>query len=226
MQRKYLILCLALAGLLVASLAIDLPVSRWLALGSKNDAHPQTPGEVKKLLALSETFSHGTGVVLILLTIYVVIPEHRRYLLRLTCSSFGAGLAANLVKLFVLRTRPARLGLIDFTGDATDTFAGFAFVNSQSATQSFPSAHTATAVGLAIGLSFVYPRGKWLFSLFAILAGLQRIQFLHHYPSDVLAGALLGTIVAGLINSDTRVGRSLLLWEERSVCGFDRVPIQ
>ena len=53
----------------------------------------------------------------------------------------------------------------------------------------FPSAHAATAVGLAIALGVLYPRGRWLFIAFAFLAGLQRIEAQAHFASDVLAGA-------------------------------------
>ncbi len=213
MNRNFRLMCLFLAAGFVLSLAIDLPVSTWIARGAARQDHARTPGELRKLLSLSEVFSHGTGVVLILLTIYVVVPGDRRFLLRLTCSAFGGGLAADIVKLFVQRTRPAKLGLLEHTGTVGDTFGGFAFLNWESATQSFPSAHTATAVGLAVGLSHIYPRGKWLFATFALLAALQRIQFLHHYPSDVLGGALVGMLMAGWINSGRGTGRLLQRWE-------------
>ena len=62
--------------------------------------------------------------------------------------------------------------------------------------QSFPSAHTATAVGLAIGLSWMYPRGRWLFAVFAALVACQRMQSCAHYLSDTLFGATVGFLVA------------------------------
>jgi membrane-associated phospholipid phosphatase len=64
------------------------------------------------------------------------------------------------------------------------------------AVQSFPSSHAATAAGLAVALAALYPRGRWLYLTFAMLAGLQRIEAQAHFASDVLAGAALGCIVA------------------------------
>ena len=39
-------------------------------------------------------------------------------------------------------------------------------------------------------------RGRWLFLLFAVLAGCQRVQVGKRFLSDVLAGAALGSMVA------------------------------
>ena len=59
---------------------------------------------------------------------------------------------------------------------------------------SFPSGHTATAVGLAISLD-ADPRGRWLFAVFAALASLQRMTAGAHYLSDSLFGAALACLV-------------------------------
>jgi undecaprenyl-diphosphatase len=69
------------------------------------------------------------------------------------------------------------------------------------ALQSFPSAHAATAVGLAIGLSALHPRGRWLFAAFALLAVVQRIEAQAHFSSDVLAGAAVGCAAAAAVSS-------------------------
>jgi len=59
---------------------------------------------------------------------------------------------------------------------------------------SFPSGHTTAAFALSVGLILVYP--KWYIIipaiLWAILAAYSRMSLGVHYPSDVLAGALLG----------------------------------
>ena len=73
--------------------------------------------------------------------------------------------------------------------------------------QSFPSGHTATAVGLAIGLTYVFPRGKYLFAVLAVMASLQRIVSNAHWTSDVLSGAAVGLIVSGLLMQNFGLGR-------------------
>ncbi len=65
-----------------------------------------------------------------------------------------------------------------------------------SASQSFTSAHTATAVGLALGLGWLFPRGRWLFVGFAVLVAMQRIVGPYHFVSDTLWGAAIGCLVA------------------------------
>jgi membrane-associated phospholipid phosphatase len=67
------------------------------------------------------------------------------------------------------------------------------------ANQSFPSAHTATAFGLALCLASLYPQGKgWFFTL-ASLVAMQRMVAGAHYLSDVLAGAAIGIVSATFV---------------------------
>jgi membrane-associated phospholipid phosphatase len=164
-------------------------------------------------------FGYGGTVIVIILAACALDPRGWRVAPRLVISALGAGLAADLVKvLLVVRTRPEASNL---EGTAGDTFVswfppwagerlrelGFKY---GSDLQSFPSAHTATAVGLAIGLTSLYPRGWWLFALLAALAGWQRIHSHSHFLSDVLAGAALGLLVGACCTSATRLGRWLM----------------
>ena len=58
---------------------------------------------------------------------------------------------------------------------------------------SFPSGHTTAAFALAAVLSVAWPRGRWLWwGLAAGVAG-SRVYLGLHYPSDCLAGALIGS---------------------------------
>ena len=106
----------------------------------------------------------------------------------------GSAIAADLVKLLVTRDRPYHF---DFSGGVWQTFGQwFSLANIESVHQSFPSAHTAVAVSLAIALTWHYPRGWWLFSALAFLAACQRLQSSAHYLSDVLFAAAVGSAVA------------------------------
>ena len=61
---------------------------------------------------------------------------------------------------------------------------------------SFPSGHTTTSFALAIALTFRWPKlGPFVLPL-AALIGLSRIVVGAHYPTDVAAGALLGSAAA------------------------------
>ncbi|MDR0267368.1 phosphatase PAP2 family protein [Paenibacillus sp.] len=61
---------------------------------------------------------------------------------------------------------------------------------------SFPSGHTTAAFSLAIPLILGHPEWIYLFLPLSCLVGISRIYLGLHYPSDVLAGAVIGTSVA------------------------------
>ena len=71
--------------------------------------------------------------------------------------------------------------------------------------QSFPSGHTATAVGLTVGLIRLYPHGRHLFVALAVLAASQRMAASAHYLSDTVAGAAIGLFFAAVV-CDARFG--------------------
>jgi len=63
---------------------------------------------------------------------------------------------------------------------------------------SFPSGHTLHAVAFTTVALVYYPALASLLVPFAVLVGMSRIVLGLHYPSDVLAGALLGLSLAAL----------------------------
>jgi undecaprenyl-diphosphatase len=61
---------------------------------------------------------------------------------------------------------------------------------------SFPSGHTLHAVAFsAVALGY-YPALAWLLVPFTVLVGVSRLVLGLHYPSDVLAGAAIGGLIA------------------------------
>lgn len=62
---------------------------------------------------------------------------------------------------------------------------------------SFPSGHTMHAVGFTLVLAAYFPPAALLVAPFAALVAASRLVLGLHYPSDVLAGALIGAGVAG-----------------------------
>jgi undecaprenyl-diphosphatase len=63
-------------------------------------------------------------------------------------------------------------------------------------TSSFPSGHTSTSFACAFVLSRLAPRLTVPVFVLATLIGVSRIYVGVHYPLDVLAGAVLGILVA------------------------------
>jgi undecaprenyl-diphosphatase len=186
--RGWLIPPLLLATLAALALAVDVPVAQWAA----GRTYPRV---VRELMSLAEAFGHGVGVSIVLITVYTLDPTRRRALPRSILVVAAAGCGANLLKLLIARQRPGAADLLH--ADAWSTFAGWLPVARHgSALQSFPSAHTATAVGLAMVLSSFYPQGRRLFFIFAAAVAVQRVLGSAHYPSDVLAGATVGWLCA------------------------------
>jgi membrane-associated phospholipid phosphatase len=101
------------------------------------------------------------------------------------------------IKLVVRRRRPQLAGLDPVVATPT--------------TLSFPSAHASTAFAGALAYSRV---GAPALPLYALAAGLSysRLYLGVHYPSDVLAGALIGTAFASLRSrpDNGRPGRQLV----------------
>lgn len=166
----------------LVTLPIDVPLARWCAAGN-------VPKNVHRLLEIAEDFGHGMGVGLIALAVFALDPARRRTLVRVLTAAYGAGLAADGLKIIFVRYRPREVNLHS-TGalETFDGLVGFAAGHSHS----FPSAHTATGVGLAVLLAWLYPRGRWYFAFLAALVGVQRVVVGAHFLSDVLVGAAVG----------------------------------
>jgi membrane-associated phospholipid phosphatase len=178
-------------ALLVLAAAAALPADCQVASWCIKDNCPRF---LALLFGEAQPFGHGIGVLVILLLLFHLDPGRRPMLPRVAAMSWGAGMAANMIKMTVARTRPHNF---DFEGGVVDTFGGWLpFLSGGSGGQSFPSAHTATAVGLAFALAWLYPRGRGVFAGLAVLVACQRVEGGAHYPSDTLCGAAVGWLVA------------------------------
>jgi undecaprenyl-diphosphatase len=99
-----------------------------------------------------------------------------------------AGLLDQAVKNLCCRARPS-------AADAGTFFSGFPCLPAPYALSSFPSGHATTAFALAAVLSLWYPRLTLVWLLLAAAIGWSRVVLGSHFPSDVLAGAVLGLVV-------------------------------
>lgn len=106
----------------------------------------------------------------------------------------AAGLLDQLVKNVVCRARPN-------APEAGAFFTNFPCVPAKYAYASFPSGHATTAFATAVLLTLWYPRWAGAWMGLAALVGLSRVVLGSHFPSDVLAGALLGSAVALVVHA-------------------------
>jgi membrane-associated phospholipid phosphatase len=61
---------------------------------------------------------------------------------------------------------------------------------------SMPSTHAASAFAAALAVGFVHPRLRWPLVVLAALIAFSRVWLGVHYPTDVIAGAALGSAIA------------------------------
>jgi membrane-associated phospholipid phosphatase len=100
------------------------------------------------------------------------------------------GIVQAIVKHQIGRRRPSDLGPFAF-----DPFSW------QHQFSSLPSGHATTAFGVAIAFGALFPRLRPLLWTYAILIAISRVVISTHYPSDVIAGALVGSFGALLVRN-------------------------
>lgn len=90
-----------------------------------------------------------------------------------------------MVKRSTLRSRPYQVNpLVSAGATALDRF-------------SFPSGHTLHAIAFSLVACFYYPKLWMILAPFTLLTAISRVALGLHYPSDVIAGAALGALIAG-----------------------------
>lgn len=151
----------------------------------------RTPGQTDVMLFLSKTYKYGDiGVPAALLAGGIIrndwrMRENSLYIASSTAISYGAML---LIKHLVKRRRPfvQNINIVPVY---------------RASSTSFPSGHAASTFSTAVALSKAYP--KWYVIapslLWAGSVSYSRMYLGVHYPSDVTAGAVLGTGTAFLL---------------------------
>jgi membrane-associated phospholipid phosphatase len=119
----------------------------------------------------------------------------QRILLSAMIASTLAGMAVNVVKVSTGRTRPRASAEQGWYGPYHDG----KWLIGQVDFNSFPSGHTATAVGFAGVLLFAAPSWGILAMTLAFAVALSRVLLGAHHPSDVVAATMLSLIIAWLV---------------------------
>jgi membrane-associated phospholipid phosphatase len=103
----------------------------------------------------------------------------------------GAGLIANLAKNIIGRARPKlfeQVGALDFKPFAFDPDYA-----------SLPSGHATNIFAFATVIGMLWPRGRVLLYTVAVWIAASRVLIGQHYVTDVVLGAILGTVIPYLV---------------------------
>jgi undecaprenyl-diphosphatase len=142
---------------------------------------------VVRLFQIISRLGDGVFWYCLMIAMYVVLGKSA---LPVILQMIGAGLTATLIykwlKQKTLRPRPcAQFGQIHCLTAPLDRF-------------SFPSGHTLHAVTFSLVAIYYYPMLASLLIPFTLAVAISRLVLGLHYPTDVLAGFVLGGLVAGL----------------------------
>jgi len=159
----------------------------------------QMDGEL--LISIQSVFIHGwltpvmkfitslgnSGIIWIALTVIMLLIKRTRPVgVMMMFALLGALLVDNIIlKNLVARTRPY------------DAVEGVRLLIERQNDYSFPSGHTGSSFAAAVVMFRELPR-KWGVSalVLAFLIAFSRLYVGVHYPTDVLAGLVIGTVLA------------------------------
>ncbi len=163
-------------------LQLDGNILLWIQENVRNDV--LTP--IMKFI----TTTGNKGIIWIAIAlILLAIPKTRKAGILVGFSLLGSLLVNNIVlKNAVARIRPYEVvdGLQLLVRKATDF--------------SFPSGHTGSSFAAAVMMCLVLPKRYGIPALiYAFLMGFSRLYVGIHYPTDVLTGALTGTLCAFIV---------------------------
>ena len=138
-----------------------------------------SPGIQRGAVILSHVGEHALSWTALGLMGAIRDPAHRRPWLRATATVVGAHALSIVVKRVVRRHRPSDPRVQVHVATPSDW--------------SFPSSHAASTTAAAVAYSRLLGRRYPLFSIPVMMTS--RLILGVHYPSDVLAGSLIGAVM-------------------------------
>lgn len=175
--RNILLVIFVFTGVSVFSQNIDIDLLKSINL----NRNTQFDGFLKHASNSAGPIAFAIPVLMLGLSYIQKDTLTRKRSLYIGASVLTAVVITNILKYSINRTRP---------------FETYPFIEkvTSGGSPAFPSGHTSDAFSLATAISIAYP--KWYVIVpsyaWAVTVGYSRMALGAHYPSDVLAGALIG----------------------------------
>ncbi len=162
-------------------------------------------GEMREGLTTAKFLASGLGTFLVGLVVAYLDPRRWRRAGTFFLAVALAASAGSILKVTFGRERPSREGQV--RGQERTVFHGPSMGLHHASCQSFPSGHTLSAFASATTLSAFYSPAAPVFYTVATATAVNRVVKHQHFLSDVVAGALLGHLLALWILWRPRVQR-------------------
>lgn len=136
------------------------------------------------------TYTGDSGIIMIITCIALIcFKKTRKCGIAALISLVFTFIFANLIiKNVVHRPRPWTVAEFDLLIKKPGEF-------------SFPSGHTVNAFAVAVVIFMYYKKPGIAAIIYSVLLGISRIYLCVHYPTDVLAGVVIGTIDAIIVTT-------------------------
>src|SRR4051812_24453600 len=140
------------------------------------------------LMLLASALGAGGFIWIIIGSIAGIFPKHTAAMFRLWLAvAITFEIVDDVSKPFAGRERPF------------ETMADMRLIDARPASESFPSNHAAMAAAGALALTRMMPAAAWVVWPMALVIAGSRVYLGLHWPSDVLAGLILGSAVAWFV---------------------------
>lgn len=131
-------------------------------------------------------------VLFLPLVFFWIYKKRRRALIGMAHILIVAGLSDlfcyHVIKQFTYRDRP----------NNSDEVASVLKVGYGPKSSSFPSNHASTSFAMAYAVKMVAPIAKWPVYIVAVMVAYSRPYVGVHFPSDIMAGMIIGTLISML----------------------------
>lgn len=165
-------------------------LDRWLLVAANSH---RSPALDKWMVFFTERFVWFPAYFVLLIVLGYLYGRRALLLLPLLGASVALAdvISSRFFKPYFARLRPCH---------DPDLSAALNLANGCGGQFGFLSSHAANAFALAVFIALVLPRryrvAKWLLFAWALVVCYSRMYLAAHYPTDILAGALLGSLTA------------------------------